>query len=324
MIKQTYNDSNLFATGVIRSREASLLTDDGMRQILTADERLSPAEVLRGTVFGDYLDRHGSTDPAALIPQIRDDIFLFLRRHVTPPGAVRFLLLPYDYHNLKVLLKGKLLEVPAEDFLLSIGNIPSEEMSEIFTAEKYEALPHQMAGAINEAAGAWYIHKDPRFLDTVPDRYMLLHLLDEAVVLGSAWLEGYCRLFIDCSNLRILARSSGIDRKMLEDYIMVPEGFIEVEELLDESVESICIRHGYINIAAAFTGKEKAFAVESACTRRLREYLNEAQYGIGGIEPSMAFALTVEEDLRILGTLMRARASGMDQEELERRIPGIP
>jgi len=324
MINQTWNDSNLFATGVIRSREASLLTDDGVRQILTADERLSPAEILRGTVFGDYLDRHGSTDPAELIPHIRDDIFLFLRRHVTPPGAVRFLLLPYDYHNLKVLLKGKLLDVPAEEFLLSMGNIPPGEMTETFAAEEYGSLPRQMAGAVNEAAGAWYAHKDPRFLDTVPDRYMLLHLLDEAIVLASTWLEGYCRLYIDCSNLRILSRSSGIDRKILEDYIMVPEGFIEVEELLDESVESICLRHGYINIAAAFTVKEKAFAVESACTRRLREYLNEAQYAIGGIEPSMAFALTVEEDLRIIGTLMKARASGMDEKVMESRLPGIP
>jgi len=323
-MKLNKQNSNLFATGIIRSREGGLLNDDTVRQILQADERMSPGEILRGTLFGDYIDRHGSSDAKAILSHVRDDVFLFLRRHVTPPGAVRFLLLPYDYHNLKVLLKGKLLDLPAEEFLLSLGNREPQVMMEIFEKEDFSTLPRQMNEGVNEAAAAWYASRDPRFIDTVMDRTMLLHLLDEAKDLVSSWLVDYCRLLIDCGNLRIISRSSGMDRKLLEDHVMIPRGFIDVEELLDESVEAVCIRHGYRNIAAAFSSEEKAFAVESACTRRLREYLNQAQYAIGGIEPSMAFALTVEEDLRILGTLMRARESGINDQLPGTRIPGIP
>ncbi len=322
-MKQKRPGSNLFATASIRAREGRLLSGETVRQVLTADERLSPEEILRGTLFGDYIERHGATDPAALIPHVRDDVFIFLRRHVTPPGAVRFLLLPYDYHNLKVLLKGKMLNLPAEDLLLPMGSINSEKMKDIFRREEFSLLPERMAFCLNEAVAAWTELEDPRLLDTIPDRQMMLHLLDEAEKMESPFIVGYCRLLIDCGNCRILSRGEGIERKILEEHVLVPGGAILLEELLDESPEPVLARHGYQSIAAAFAEEEKAFAVEGACTRELRRYLNDAQYFIGGIEPSMAFALTVEEDLRVLWSLMQARAAGMDEDKARRRIPGI-
>lgn len=322
-MKQRHYSENLYATASIRAREGKLLSEERVRQILTADSRMSPEEILRGTLFGEYLDRQGNADPAMLIPHVRDDVFSFLRRHVTPPGAVRFLLLPYDYHNLKVLLKRKLLDLPAEDLLLHFGNIEAEEMTEMFREENFSLLPEKMSACLNEATAAWIDQKDPRLLDTILDRQMMLHLVDEAEKMDSLFLTGYCRLLIDCCNFRVLSRCGGIEKKVLENHVLVPGGNVALREIMDESPGSVLVRHGYISIAAAFSEEEKAFAVEGACSRELRLYLDEARFAIGGIEPSMAFALTVEEDLRILGILLRARETGMEEEVVRKRIPGF-
>lgn len=157
-----------YAIGRVRVRESSLLDRSQWNRLLEADEE-NALQALRE--FG-YGASEGHSAPGAsvdaLIAAELQETAAFIAE-VTPDRELTDLfLLPTDGHNLKALLKARLLQRDdaADDILQGGGSLPVEVLRACVAYEDLSPLPEAMAA---ELAGV-FAEENPRLLSAQVDR----------------------------------------------------------------------------------------------------------------------------------------------------------
>ncbi len=149
----------------------------------------------------------------------------------------------YKYHNLKVLLKGKLLDKDFSSMLIDLGNEDLVDLKRKIDGENYSQLSGFAEKAIVTAVNTFEQTKDPQQIDIVIDKYMFLDLVDVSQSLNYDFVDKYTKAIIDSTNIRTLLRvkKQGKNREFAGE-VLIQGGAIEKDtllSLLNESPESI-------------------------------------------------------------------------------------
>ncbi len=335
----------LYATTRVRALEKLLLSRERSERMIDAR---SEEEALR------VLEECGLTFPAerdveSVLADYRADSFALLSELSPDPRLTDIFRLPYDYHNLKVLLKAQAADFAmsgaasssaaareeAEDdtlmsLMVSAGRVPVKRLRESFLAESYSDLPRAMARVIPEARELLARTGDPQLTDLLLDKTLLSETLSLSEEIGNAFLIGYARLGLDVYNLRTVLRATRMGRGV--DFFrqaLVPGGTVDPARLtavlaasgsLSELYAATVLAEAGERAQGVLTGGEELTAFERAAQNAQIAYLRPARYVSFGVEPLVAFLVAREADITAIRVILTGRRAGVSPEALRQRL----
>jgi len=322
-----------YAVGRIRAMETGLFTLPKITRLL---ETKTADELMKSLGDTDY----GSSLPASpefyetIIRTSRRDLYYTMEKLILDPPVLEFLRASYDIHNIKVLLKAKILEKNADKYLSDFANWVPEELKRVFDEETYDRLPHLIEDGIEEAISLYYTTHDSRTIDIAVDRTYYKWLYSKAEEVKNLFLKTLVKIEIDLTNIKTFLRIKWIKgEKTLLSLSLIGDGFISAEDFLsifDEPPEVLyhyfeatpyrkLVEDGvsYLYSKGSFTG------IEKLSDEHLLEFLMVTKFLAFGVEPLIAYFYTKENEFKIIRMLFVGKLYQIPEDLLKERLPGI-
>ncbi|MBQ3446606.1 MAG: V-type ATPase subunit, partial [Synergistaceae bacterium] len=137
-----------------------------------------------------------------------------LESFVPDKGLLDIFRLPYDFHNVKVLLKGLFKVRGGEsegrryDLLSKLGTVDTEEHTNAVETEEYSYLPYGLTDLIPQCWQLWDAAKNAQAVELLIDHQMFRAMLGVADGLGMPEITAWVKHRIDAENLRSAVRLS--------------------------------------------------------------------------------------------------------------------
>jgi V/A-type H+-transporting ATPase subunit C len=117
---------------------------------------------------------------------------------------------PYDFHNVKVLMKGGFKARSGGkrryDLLTRLGSVPVDDLASKMESEEYGWLPYGLSQTIPACMAAWDQNKDAVEVERMLDRCMFASILSIAGRVNEPGVLKWARAKVDSENLRNLLR----------------------------------------------------------------------------------------------------------------------
>lgn len=317
----------LFLATRVKSLETRLLDRGRMERMLEAGSEEAALEVLLECGYPSLPAPVLGEIEACLAQQrqaVLEDLAIFASEH----AVVDLFRLRYDYHNLKVLLKGEALGLDPAPLLLPGGRFAPERLTECLRSGELSLLPYQFRTALEEARRTLAAAADPQRMEFLLDRACFQECSALAEASGSEFLQGYVRLSIDAANLRALLRClrMGKGAAILEE-VLVPGGELDPEHLRQHAGNG---RLSELYSATLLSqAAEEADAVrdggpltrfEKQCDDALTAYLSQAKYIAFGSAPVLAYLAAKEAEWTAIRVIMSGRLAGLNKETIRERL----
>lgn len=237
----------------------------------------------------------------------------------------------YDYHNIKVLLKGMFLKKDLSHILLNIGNLDIKLLQSSIESSDFSNYNKIRRLAIEQSIEDFNSEKDPQRIDIILDKYMFeeMHLI--AKTLEYNFITKYVKTLIDLNNIKILLRvkkqGKGIEFLKL---VMIDGGSIDKLKLLDlfktegESLEDILRYTDYFNGLALgiedYTKNESISLLEKLIDNYIMNMMKNAKMVPFGMESIIAYIYAKETEAQIIRIILVGKqndiANGVIMERL--------
>ncbi|MBQ7713333.1 MAG: V-type ATPase subunit [Oscillospiraceae bacterium] len=277
----------LAASAYVRALEAELLTAERYEQLLAAKSGDEAAKLLQSFGYGAVEPRRPETIDAAL-SEAREKTFEALGGVIPDAALLDVFRIPYDYHNLKTLLKAEAMGVSPDALLTELGRVPSAALRD------GGELPDCLAAALAEGREVLHTTRDAQLMDVAVDKRCFRDLLETAERTGSAFLAGHVRLRIDEVNRSILTRARRMGKT-------------------DDFVRGALIEGGNAAPDALLSGDAPADGALAA-------YLARARLVAFGEEPVLAYLAARETEYANLRVVLMGRAAGVPADDLRARL----
>lgn len=246
---------------------------------------------------------------------------------------IDILALKYDFQNLKLLIKSKLIgKELAKELLSDMGTVPSGDLKSSFDSQDFKFLDPFLADAIKKANEEWERTKDPQKVDIIVDR-VYFNKLNE---IKEKWskvevIKNYVTYEVDRYNLLALlrARKEDKDVRILKD-LLVEGGEISIESLsqaFGDSIENIESRFktfshnkrikkgiGEFRETSSFSGLEREL------DNGLMDIIKPSKRVNFGPEPLFAYLLAKERENKLLRIIMVSKLNNIGSGKIRERL----
>lgn len=330
-----YNKEDyIFASSCIRGKERFLLESKDIAKMMSAK---SQQEAIRMIADFGYIAEEASKSSEANLVDVMlseeltktyaDVISLLYDKH-----ALDTLLLVYDYHNIKAIIKGEMADTDPKDSIVDIGTIPRESLSQMIKDRDFVTMSFIMKNAIQEAFESFAKTKDPQKIDFVLDRACYLEMKAKAESTGSIFLQNYVALLIDTINVKTFARI----REMKADWVAFNHVFLPGGKI-SESIFVAGFDEDYTHFAEKLKpyhtfedvmtkGGQKLLEtgrfteLERLCDNAIMEFITKAKAVSYGIEIPVAYLVAKEGEIRLIRIILAAIEQGLSADQLSARI----
>lgn len=320
----------VFACSRIRANERNLLNHEKLGQMIDARTMEDACKVLQDANYGDG---------EVILPQayektlVRESDKLYEFLHSLAPDAEEFRIFayPFDYHNIKVLLKAEALETDASSMLMSGGILKPAEMEATVRERNTLALTPRMKKAIDESVDTLARTGDPQTVDLICDRECYADIVEAAGRSDSAFLKGYVSLLIDTINLKTFVRC----RRMGQNWSWFETVFLEGGNIsartfvagYDEPIQQFAVRLAASALAKAAEEGGMSIretgtftSIEKLCDDALIHYVKNAKYISFGIEPLIGYAVGKQMEIKNARIILAGKAAGIDGSLIRERV----
>ena len=251
-----------YAVARLRAMSVNLVEDSVLQRILESEDLEGALKVLGETVYSAWLvELKGSGDFDRVIESELVSVYDEVQRFVPDVRLVQLFRLPYDFHNVKVLLKSfVLLREGGErrfDLLTPLGNIPTEDLIMAMESEDFRLLSFGLHTIVPAALALWEQTKDILEVEKILDTGLFAAMKKLAVESGIEGALTWVRGKIDGENIRNLLRLKRMDMDVSAAADFLHEGgFLSKERLLSllsEPVESWPRAIAFADVARAFS-----------------------------------------------------------------------
>lgn len=331
-----------YSVGVVRVLETMLLNENEVERMVLA---MNAPDAFRILNEFDYADNKTGIDNPAEFQKVINEGLIDIKERLDEITADRRVLqilwFWYDFHNIKVLVKGKLSEKPFEELthlLNPMGAIPVESLKTFIymdtdapfhideQAEKYIKNKIKKVYTLFEKE-----KKNPLVIDLYFDQKMMKMIYNIALDSKNEFLIKYVQKLIDLSNIKLFFRMKTQDKDIdLYDLAFLWNGTIpfskfregftkdlsEFPELMKATAYGSIIAEGYKHYA-----EEKTLIyLEKAVEDHLTTYIREAKLTPFGPEPLIAYFLAKKNNALILRMILINKLNNIDPEEIRARL----
>jgi V/A-type H+/Na+-transporting ATPase subunit C len=330
-----YNKEDyIFASSCVRGKEKNLLDAKIITKMIGAKSKQEAIRALSDLGYA-VEETTRTLDSAAVDAMLSLELSKTYQQVVsTLPDqrALDTLLLVYDYHNIKAIIKGELAETDPSDAIVDIGVFPRDILSQMIKEREFTIMPFMMKSAIQYAFENFAKTKDPQHIDFILDRACYLNMKAEAEKTGCAFLQDYVTLLIDAINVKTFARI----REMKADWIafnkvFLPGGKIAesifvggFEEDYSHFAEKLRPYHTFEDVMAKgglqLSETGRFTELERLCDDAIIEFASRAKYVPYGLEVPAAYLIAKEGEIRLVRIILAAIDQGLTVEQLTSRL----
>lgn len=252
-------------------------------------------------------------------------------RELSPnPKLTDLLLLTTDVHNLKVLVKARLLD--SFDFTFLEGGLYGRELLEkAVAAADYRALPAWLSEALDALEARLRIGTDPQMISLLLDRAYLAHAREAAKTAGEPFIGQYFAAMCDFGNLLTIfrLRAMGMASEDMRG-MLLPDGQIPARELLgacELSGEAVLglLPSGALKAAVArgLADMQKTGNI-GALERERDNYLlslaREHKHDTLTIFPVVGYYLARDREAKAVRLILTVKKNGLDDAVIQERL----
>ncbi len=321
----------VFASSRVRSVEKYLLSRDKAEALTDSKTPDDALKLLYDLGYGDDSETISVGQFEALLTVEIKKAYSFIHGIAPDPEELFPFLYPYDYHNLKVLMKAEYLDMDPQPFLMDVGTIPAAQMTALVRERNFVGLTDRMRNALLEVIDVFARTADPQAIDLIFDKACFAEMREAAVATGSEFIIDYVRLQIDTINLKSFARA----RQMGKPWDFFSQVFIEggrIQDKLfisgyDEPYEQFAEKLIPYGLALPMTEggamlreTGRFTALERLCDNRLMDFAKGAKHVSFGIEPLAAYLIAKEIEIRTVRIIMTGLLQGLSKEAMAERV----
>lgn len=333
---QKYRDTDYLHLSVaLRVKETKLLTPEFYDKLLDAKNAEEALRLLTDAGFPLPEDVRSAADfekvlTADLTASYREVSRSAAGCAAINPQLLRIFRLPYDYMNLKALIKAELLNISPEGMLFETGTVPSSDLADAVRGKTPAAsVDASLLETLAEARTAFAAENDPREIDLVCDRAYFVRLRQEAADSGLKFLETYALLRTDIMNLtsalriRMTGKSYDFFAGRVAAEGTIPLSFFERNKEKSPK-ELVILASSYPRfgaLASAFAEEDFSFSRFEHLTDDLTgEYIRELRRVPFGAELVASYLLSKEAELKNVRIVMAGKLASLPAKTVRERL----
>jgi V/A-type H+/Na+-transporting ATPase subunit C len=313
---------------LIRVWESKLLGKTQYDRLIDSDSLDGALKFLHETPYGSFLE-NGDFELAlnAAAKNMYGDI-----ANATPYKIlVDFMRVKYDYHNIKALIKGKILEKDFSHILISTGIINVEELKAAINSGELKDLPAVMQKAIEATLEDYEANKDPQRIDIILDKYMFIHMREIVKDINHEFINKYLTVLIDLTNIKTLLRVKRLNKEVsfFRD-LLIEGGKIDrgtFNELYPDSIEGISHRLGsteygdMLKDSIEYYAKTDSLALlEKNIDNYLMNYMKKAKFINLGPEPIVVYMYARETEIKNIRIILVGKLNKVSENLIRERL----
>lgn len=245
--------------------------------------------------------------------------------------VVDLMLLKYDYHNLKVMVKEKELNKDLSELYIPIGTTDFQKFKTGFLSENHRDIEPEFKEALEAVIKDYESTKDPQRIDLIFDRFYFGHLYKMAKSTGIKLFVQYVEDLIDFTNVKtsIRLKKQGKDMKFFEE-VLLPNGKIGVDSILltlNDSVDTIIHKFRNFRISPslikgleAFQATKRLSDLEKHMDNYLLEINKSSKFVTFGPEPIFSYIVAKETEIKTLRIIMVSKLNKLSPDAIRERL----
>lgn len=240
----------------------------------------------------------------------------------------------YDYHNIKVLLKGMFLNKDLSDMLIPVGKVNLSILKHSIDNNNLGDLPSAMRNGIEKTKEVFEGTKDPQQIDIILDNAMFEEMKEIAKGLDDRFVDKYVSALIDLTNLKTLLRvkKQNKNRDFLQE-VIINGGAIDEDTLvalLNDAPENISNKLAFTNYNEIikigiedYTKTDSASLLEKLVDNYIMDMMKEAKFIPFGVEPILAYVYAKETEIKVIRIIMVGKLNNISGEVIRERLRDI-
>lgn len=324
-------NSLVFACARVRANERNLLSREKLNMMIESKTMEDACKILQDAQYGE----EGTViQPLAYEKAlVKETAKLYSFIHSLAPDANEFKIFayPFDYHNIKVLLKAEALGTDATGMLMSGGILEPAAMAQAIREREMTHLTSRMRKAVDESVDTLARTRDPQVVDLICDRECYKDIVEASKKSSSRYVHGYVQLLIDTINLKTFVRC----RQMGQTWNYFSNVYLEGGSIsektfvagYEEPIQQFAVRIAASALArAAEEGgvsirESGSFTtIEKLCDDALIHYVKDAKYISFGIEPLIGYAVGKQMEIKSVRIIMAGKMAGLPADLIRERL----
>lgn len=240
----------------------------------------------------------------------------------------------YDYHNIKVILKGMFLQKDFSHMLIPVGMIDVQTLKHSIENNNLGDLNETMKEGIIKAKEVFEETKDPQAIDIILDNTMFKEMREIAKQIDDKFVDKYVKVTIDSTNIKTLLRvkKQKKDKDFLEE-VIIEGGEIDKDTLISmlyDAPENISNKLAFTDYGEIirlgvedFTKSGSVNELERLVDNYIMNMMKEAKYIPFGVEPLLAYIYAKETEIKIVRIIMVGKLNNISGEVIRERLRDI-
>lgn len=316
---------------VLETRLLDRIKLDRMIDSATADQAI---KVLVDSNYGGQANLQRPEDYELLLKEELNKLYNLMYEISPEKILIDLMVVRYDYHNIKVLLKAKALKKELDYLLTAVVTVPIATLKESIISENYKQLPPLMMEAIEKVEENFSKSQDPQEIDMILDKYLYKDMVEKGVSLSDPYVIEYLKIMIDFINIKTFIRikKQNKDRRFLEE-VLIPGGKIEeglFYTLLNEPIENLGIKLSYTDYQGIlkegleeYAKTKKINLLEKEMDNFLMNYIKRGKYVSFGVEPLFSYMFAKETEIKNVRIIMVGKMNNITSAVIRERLRDI-
>ncbi|OOM07283.1 V-type ATP synthase subunit C [Clostridium saccharobutylicum] len=319
----------------IRVYETKLLNKAQIDRMIDSNSAYEALKILKETEYVNVMtDIDKAEDYELMLSRELTRVF-DLMYYISPVKIIIDLMsIKYDYHNIKVILKGIFLKKDLYYLLINAGTIDALKLRDLIQNDNIRELPIIMRDAIEEVNNNFKNTKDPQLVDIILDRYMFKSLMQIKNEIKDTFVDKYITTLIDSTNLKTLLRikKQNKDKEFLAR-VIIEGGSIDKNkflEIINDDPENIYTKFAHTSYAGFIKAgiddyiKNKSVSLlEKLIDNYIMSMMRDAKIIPFGVEPLVAYIYAKETEIKIIRIIMVGKLNNIGAELIKERLRDI-
>ena len=328
-----------YSVARLRAMENRLLDESLFQRLIECDGLDSALKILGETVYAPWLmEMKSNEDFDSALGSELSYVYNEVSRFAPDEELVQICRLPYDFHNVKVLVKSVILSRQGGerrfDLLTPLGNVETDSLVMAVESEEYRLLPYGLHRVIPQALALWEQNRDMVEVECLLDSALFDAMGTLIKNLSMDDVTLWFKRKVDGENIRTLMRLNriGADGATASSFLH-SGGSVSVERMisiLSEPMESWGRLLSFTDAAHVFSSVQDGSDADSVLMvfdTILDDYvsrtLGKAKYGSFDPANFLRFLWMKEMEVKNLRVILVSLSNGSERDRVRRLMRNV-
>lgn len=321
-------NSIIFSNARVKCLENGLLSEERLNRMVDSVSLADAVKILYEINYGGGTVVDSPLEFDRILNAETDVVNRFILEIMPEKSGLEILPLKNDYHNMKALIKGKLLNLEDISFmLLTGGTLPLEKLKSALSDDDFSLLPRPMREAAEKIAESILTSAvSPRLIDILMDKAYIDDA--DARIKRDGVLRDYLNILIDTKNIGAFIRTKraeGAEKSFEEGFL--PHGTLNYgffKDSFEQTTEAFLEKckgtpyYDLFNLEQMQKGILVAY--ETAADNKLLNLFKKEKNDMLGVAVTAGYYLAKMSEIKQLKMVLTAIKNKVDKPIIKSRL----